>query len=532
MTEEQPQKVDFFKTIHDNVHGNIQLTEVEFNVIQSLAFQRLRNIKQLGLSDYVFPGAIHNRFSHSLGVMHIADMMVVSLQKKGQFLHNDKVREKCRMAGLLHDIGHYPWSHIIEHVVNTDAKNHIKRINPEPITIQIEEQGVSTEKEQITTKNYQWSTELENSDSHQLNKNINFRRNDRSDFAHHERMASIVIKKTPINGILLDSGIFNESDIDEIAQIIAGSKDHPERLIIHSELDADRFDYLLRDSRNTGVTYGLFDMSRIIQYLDYSDTLEPVEGTTGILVHKKAQKAVEDFLMARYFLYSTVIFQKTTTGFHELASIIYKGLLERGNVYSYIDLIRTFDRGELASYYTYDDNYLMQIINDIVSNKIQLEDSDEHCYSSKYIKKCCEKLLHRDPLKLVIEKQQIYEKTSDMPDYIKLFEDPGRREILKSANIDTNWYITSIIDQEITSISPYIIQNEDCKYDEIKAEAIRIFDKKSNTTKLLVDDEASIIKELCKYKLNIAGIYTLDDEHSGKIITAISEYEKQNPELT
>ena len=117
-----PDDIVFHRDIYDNVHGFIKVTELENKIIDSPYFQRLRNIRQLGLLDYVFPGALHNRFNHSLGVMHIADKMFTSLQETGYEVLNNK-RELIRMAALLHDIGHYPLSHLVESVVLKDAKS-------------------------------------------------------------------------------------------------------------------------------------------------------------------------------------------------------------------------------------------------------------------------------------------------------------------------------------------------------------------------------------------------------------------------
>ena len=88
------QDLKFVKNIFDNVHGFIPLTQVECDIVNHDLFQRLRNIKQLGLLDYVFPGAIHNRFNHSLGVMHIADKMVVTLQKKKHLIEPTDTRQR------------------------------------------------------------------------------------------------------------------------------------------------------------------------------------------------------------------------------------------------------------------------------------------------------------------------------------------------------------------------------------------------------------------------------------------------------
>lgn len=96
----------FTRVINDDVYGAIPLTEAEWDVINTRAFQRLRGIRQLGLSSYVFPTAEHTRFSHSLGVLFIMGRITVHLREKG-ILEEEDIRI-LRMAALLHDIGHYP----------------------------------------------------------------------------------------------------------------------------------------------------------------------------------------------------------------------------------------------------------------------------------------------------------------------------------------------------------------------------------------------------------------------------------------
>lgn len=101
-------KIVFVDQILDNVHGFISYTEAERKIIENLYFKRLQSIKQLSVVNWVFPGSEHTRFIHSLGVMHIADQIALSLGLKTE------ERRIVRLAGLLHDIGHYPLSHVCE----------------------------------------------------------------------------------------------------------------------------------------------------------------------------------------------------------------------------------------------------------------------------------------------------------------------------------------------------------------------------------------------------------------------------------
>ena len=107
-----------FKRVADPVYETVGLSELEVRVVNTSVFQRLRTIKQLGLAHFVFPGADYSRFSHSLGVCHVTGRILEALQNSnaGDLL-KDKDIILYRLAGLLHDIGHYPFSHAMENAV-------------------------------------------------------------------------------------------------------------------------------------------------------------------------------------------------------------------------------------------------------------------------------------------------------------------------------------------------------------------------------------------------------------------------------
>src|SRR5712692_9930340 len=100
--------------IRDPVHGYIFVTDLERELIDTAIFQRLHNIRQLAGAQLCYPGADHTRFGHSLGVMHLAGLLSERLVDQG-YLDSDTVQE-MRLAGLLHDIGHGPFSHIYEEI--------------------------------------------------------------------------------------------------------------------------------------------------------------------------------------------------------------------------------------------------------------------------------------------------------------------------------------------------------------------------------------------------------------------------------
>src|SRR5271170_5800013 len=98
------------RVVNDNIHGDIALTNDEWRVVNTATFQRLRSLKQLGMGHLVYPNATHTRFAHSLGVFRI---MCRVLERLNQPLSAEEQGE-LRLAALLHDIGHYPYSHLME----------------------------------------------------------------------------------------------------------------------------------------------------------------------------------------------------------------------------------------------------------------------------------------------------------------------------------------------------------------------------------------------------------------------------------
>ena len=103
--------------IRDPVHGSIPINDSEIQIIEHPFFQRLRNIKQLGFSEYVFPGATHTRYLHSIGVMNVATLVFNSLFKDQNSKEIQRLKESLRLGCLLHDIGHAPLSHSTESVM-------------------------------------------------------------------------------------------------------------------------------------------------------------------------------------------------------------------------------------------------------------------------------------------------------------------------------------------------------------------------------------------------------------------------------
>ena len=121
--------LEFTGEITDPIHKYIRITDIEKKLIDTEVFQRLRKIRQLAGAHLVYPSAQHTRFEHSLGVMHLAGLAAETLLDKGYITNKDDV-ESLRIAALLHDIGHGPFSHLFEEVL---SENESKKINHEII---------------------------------------------------------------------------------------------------------------------------------------------------------------------------------------------------------------------------------------------------------------------------------------------------------------------------------------------------------------------------------------------------------------
>lgn len=256
------------KVIRDPVHNIIPFEDrpsdrLLLALINTREFQRLRRIKQLGVSHFVFPGADHTRFAHSIGVMSMAKQFLARLETvRGKAVSEDE-RTAVLAAALLHDVGHGPFSHTFEKIT---GENHERRTR------------------QIITDS---STEV------------------------NRTLGSLAE--------VLDD--FFSEDIDDS---VAAAGKIPRYLtqIVSSQFDADRFDYLLRDSYATGTDYGRFDFRWLLQNL-FLD-----ENKGRLYLGYKASLTVEAYIYARYHMYRSVYFHKTTRAAEVMLRLLFKRLKE------------------------------------------------------------------------------------------------------------------------------------------------------------------------------------------------------------
>ncbi|MCF6284453.1 MAG: HD domain-containing protein [Candidatus Hydrogenedentes bacterium] len=229
--------------IRDPVHNFIKLTSKESRLLDTQAFQRLRGIKQLALACLVYPGALHTRFDHSLGVMHVAGKMAKTLG------FDDDGVELVRLAALLHDVGHGPFSHVSEHALE--------------------------------------------------------RFGDRSKVPENQKMEKIheLVTARIIQEDSEISSILGQHKCADIVSLLSEGHGEPAlRAVVSGPLDADKQDYLLRDSYFCGVRYGIFDLEQLHRSIEAPRH----HGTRELMLNSDGIHAVEQYVLAKYYMTTNV----------------------------------------------------------------------------------------------------------------------------------------------------------------------------------------------------------------------------------
>jgi len=296
--------VEAHKVVHDPVHGAIKVSGLTLDLLESAEVQRLAHIKQLGLAHLVFPGANHTRLEHSLGAMSISERLGEELELP------DADRADLSVAAMLHDVGHGPFSHTLEGVVNAvlgfDHVQHGMRIirgeadalppgdrrelgDPAPVVEIIAGAGFDP-----------------------------------------QRIASLL---EPAHGPTLFDYEEGRRPTDGEG---AGGARHLRQLIAGA-VDVDQIDYLMRDAHYTGVAQGVIDVDRLLQ------TLVVHEGE--LCIDRSGVSALEGMLVARGLMFTSVYLHRAA----RIAELMLARAVERLDDTSFLGRMVSLTDAELAS---------------------------------------------------------------------------------------------------------------------------------------------------------------------------------------
>ena len=408
--------------IRDPIHGFIKLSEQEKDLIDTEVFQRLRRIRQLAMTFLVYPGAKHTRFDHSIGVMHIAGRICKRLQELNPSRVSDKNVDRVRLAALLHDVGHGPFSHVSEHL--------LKKYAPA------------------------------DADTGQVLEKI------------HEKITVDIIQRDPqINEILKC-----KNDRNFVIKMIEGQEAWDWRCdVVSSELDADKMDYLLRDSYFTGVKYGEYDLEKVIEscLIDVEETDHSVDvdkEETSLAISSKAIYALEQLLLARYHMTQQVYWHRVSLISNEM---IIRGIslaIDNGNekmkqLYQYDEK----NKDEfIKNYLKYHDEKLIELLRSCSQQKAH--EIFNRLYERRLFKMIAELRLKDEVLKV---KRRVIGMTDDKTQ-VRLLK--KEKEIADFLKIDADYVI----------IKPLQIRNPNygSRSYILNPDAIKIFDE---TEKDLMD---------------------------------------------
>jgi HD superfamily phosphohydrolase len=452
--------------IYDVLYGFVPITEWEEKIINSPFFQRLRWIKQLSFANYIFPGAEHNRFAHTVGVMHSMDQMLraLGLAVSDQELFDPKatnqkamLHKSLRISALLHDIGTFPFSHTVEY-------GYLRHGND-------------------TRRSPKRSKALSN---------------------NHEHLGAFIIKNTDYeNGLtrILETYGF---DIQMISKIIKGESPYAiANQLMHSDLDADRMDYLLRDSYYTGIQYGQYDRDYILANLS---TFDLGRGQLGFGVRENAMRAVEDFLIARFNWYSQVVKNPGSAKFDVISSQIAEDFLDEDLIHQFHDLLTMVEEGD-ERFYWWNDIYFM--------NRCQ-EVRHQGLSSNPRTNELIEMLLYRKPPRTVHHPEfehRIVEnagRDSDREKRIKRINAIVKdfEKVIEQHGTGKEWIIADIPTKDVafTASKEQLNKRERKGPLYLESEPVKIITKRAGV-KCLIEVDNSIVKRLSHYVNFVPSVY-------------------------
>ena len=270
------------RRIRDPVHGLIVFCEgksefqdetdrIAWDLLNTPELGRLRRIRQLGFSDLVYPGATHSRFAHSVGVYHTARQLIEIIRRRQGCLDQNRARVVL-LAALLHDIGHGPFSHAFESVAEAVG---------------------------LPKRHEQWSAEIVDGDS-------------------------------AVNDLLQQTDAHLPGRISKVLK----DKDEPEDIyatVVASQFDADRLDYVQRDRLMTGIESAHLDLDWLFDCLEVGEVTRGEDNPVNapcLYLNPKGIPVAEEYLIARFRLYTMVYLHKTTRAAEKMLTSLLHAVVE------------------------------------------------------------------------------------------------------------------------------------------------------------------------------------------------------------
>ena len=281
--------------VRDPIHGAIPISLEELEVLDHPLLQRLRHIKQLGFSDLSFPGATHNRYLHSVGAMHLAgrafDAIFSGADSEALLDDNRRaeMRRLVRLAALLHDVGHAPFSHASEFAMPDVGLLEIPAYERQPEDYPGDRQA--------SHEDYTIKIITDSSLTPSLERIIG--------------VPALAVAGLVDPQLKVEREWYQANGIDWRPLL---------QQLISSELDVDRMDYLARDSHFAGVHYGVFDVGWLMGHLSH----HRVDDSAFLALKARAIYAFDDFLIARYHMFMMVYFHHRSVGYEEMLKRYFK----------------------------------------------------------------------------------------------------------------------------------------------------------------------------------------------------------------
>ncbi|MFX1276015.1 MAG: HD domain-containing protein [Promethearchaeota archaeon] len=504
----------YVKEIFDPIYSFIKLTKEEINVIDNLIFQRLHNINQLGTLHLVFPTARNTRFSHSLGVLAVTQKIIDNLKflprsgtkdiKKFNLEPNEQ--RLIRAAALMHDIGHLPFSHCTENVI----------------------------KEYILKKYSHLKIQGK----------------------FHEWLGGEIIKKTNIyNPIeIYKRDIIITDHRENISQIINGSSKFTLfNQILNSELDADRIDYLGRDSYSTGVSFGLIDMDQILRKMFVEQRRATgTKGSDNIIVYSThVINAIDNYYFARMFMYNSVYFHKVSRYFDFLLKKSYEIIINSDNLNEiksnlllkpdiFLEPIledKELDEKEIQEFYVlwhqFDDHYVWNCMRDCW-HQLKKKDNNDLSEELVLLKNYFDLLFQRKKSELVWEENRLKNIISNNNSDTKLdnllerifsqLEDWIKNELQK----DYEFPLISLNHKVDAPLSNIEIDDPE-NLDDYEGESILFHDPMTDKFHYLYNVQSSINFQINKSEFKIFRVYSTKEGYRNELHEKI---DKKFKELT